>query len=86
MDYYNFTDTNLINLVLNTFGINLSNTNLNICIWTIQHAYKIHLKVNTRDDFISPPPSYMESWSQLLDYGAVAAELEFLGHQRVDEN
>lgn len=78
------------NLVLDTL-INLSSSNLNVFVETIQPMYKIlsvPLKVNTSQDFseafsLFPP---MRHGAKLLDYDAVAAEWEILAIQCINEN
>ncbi|XP_025204866.1 zinc finger MYM-type protein 1-like [Melanaphis sacchari] len=78
------------NLVLDTL-INLSSSNLNVFVETIQPMYKIlsvPLKVNTSQDFseaffLFPPMSH---GAKLLDYDAVAAEWEILATQCLNEN
>lgn len=70
--------------------INLTSSNLNIFVETIQPIYKIlsvPLKVNTSQDFseafsLFPPMSH---GAKLLDYDAVAAEWE-IGSQCINEN
>lgn len=78
------------NLVLDTL-INLTSSNLNVFVETIQPIYKIlsvPLKVNTSQDFseafsLFPPLSH---GAKLLDYDTAAAEWEILGSQCVNEN
>ncbi|CAI6371018.1 unnamed protein product [Macrosiphum euphorbiae] len=78
------------NLVLDTL-INLTSSNLNVFVETIQPIYKIlsvPLKVNTSQDFseafsLFPP---MSVGAKLLDYDTAAAEWEILGHLCVNEN